>query len=296
MVWTNQRFQNQGYATHLLEKLIRSTAKPIFLDVNKNNPARFLYHRLGFKTIDINGTRERMAVGRRIAIMQPYAFPYIGYLQLINASDLFVFYDDVNYIKRGRINRNNILLNGKEFSFTLPVANASQNRLIKDTLPAIDDHWRDTFIKRLTYAYKKAPYFNQTMERIEGVLSSSHTSIADLAIASIASAFDYMRLELNYVKSSDFSPETREMEKSDRLIAITKKAHGQRYVNTISGQKLYDKTYFMERGVNLSFIKNGEVTYPQFGNIFAPKLSIIDLMMFNHGEAIREFCHAYSII
>ena len=56
----------------------------------------------------------------KTAIMQPYIFPYLGYFQLVNCVDTFVFYDDVNFIKRGWINRNKILINGKEVLLSFP--------------------------------------------------------------------------------------------------------------------------------------------------------------------------------
>ena len=68
----------------------------------------------------------------KIAIMQPYFFPYLGYWQLISAVDRFIVFDDVNYIKKGWINRNRILLNGKDHLFTLPLKGASQNKLINE--------------------------------------------------------------------------------------------------------------------------------------------------------------------
>lgn len=66
----------------------------------------------------------------KIGIMQPYFMPYIGYWQLINEVDKFVLLDDVNYIMRGYINRNNILLNGEIYRFTIPVHKASQNKSV----------------------------------------------------------------------------------------------------------------------------------------------------------------------
>ena len=70
----------------------------------------------------------------KAAIMQPYIFPYIGYFQLIDAVDTFVFYDDVNFIKRGWINRNKLLVNGEEHMFTVALSNVSQNKLINEIL------------------------------------------------------------------------------------------------------------------------------------------------------------------
>ena len=68
----------------------------------------------------------------KIAIMQPYLFPYIGYWQLINMVDEFILLDDVSFIIRGYINRNSILLNGKGYLFSIPLDKPSQNKLIKD--------------------------------------------------------------------------------------------------------------------------------------------------------------------
>ena len=91
--------------------------------------------------------------GLKVGIMQPYVFPYIGYFQLINAVDIFVFYDDVNYIKGGWINRNKLLLNGKESLFTIPLNNASSFKLIKDTEihPNLFPIWKNKFLKSIKY-------------------------------------------------------------------------------------------------------------------------------------------------
>ena len=45
----------------------------------------------------------------KIAIMQPYLFPYIGYFSLIKNTDHFVFFDTPQYIRKGWINRNRII-------------------------------------------------------------------------------------------------------------------------------------------------------------------------------------------
>ena len=91
----------------------------------------------------------------RIAIMQPYTFPYLGYFQLINAVDTFVFYDDVNFIKRGWINRNNILVNGQGSLFTIPLLKASQNKQINEVEVVFDEKWKNQFFKSIEYNYKK---------------------------------------------------------------------------------------------------------------------------------------------
>nr|WP_310590339.1 WbqC family protein [Dyadobacter sp. NIV53] len=80
-----------------------------------------------------------------IAIMQPYIFPYIGYFQLINAVDKFIIYDDVNFINKGWINRNNILVSGQAHLFTIPLKDASQNKLIHEVELIGGDQWKKSF-------------------------------------------------------------------------------------------------------------------------------------------------------
>src|SRR5215217_1532985 len=98
-----------------------------------------------------------------IAIMQPYIFPYIGYFQLINSVDKFIFYDDVDYIKQGWINRNKILLNDGAYLFTIPVTDSSSSRQIKDTSLHEQSYgnWKKKFYSTLDMAYRKAPYYRE---------------------------------------------------------------------------------------------------------------------------------------
>ena len=70
----------------------------------------------------------------KLAIMQPYLFPYLGYFQLIAAVDKFVFYDDVNFIKNGWINRNRLLISGKVNYITIPLSGASSFLKINQVL------------------------------------------------------------------------------------------------------------------------------------------------------------------
>ena len=83
----------------------------------------------------------------KLGIMQPYFMPYIGYWQLIGAVDKYVIFDDVNYIKKGWINRNNILVNGNKKLFTISLHNASQNKLINEIAIADDFEKFDKTIK-----------------------------------------------------------------------------------------------------------------------------------------------------
>lgn len=296
LVWTSPTRRSRGYATSLLQQLIHKRPRPVSMKVHRRNiSARRLCKKLGLSLEAESGEFECWAIGRRIAIMQPYCFPYIGYLQLIGASDIFVFYDDVNFIKRGRINRNSILVNRQAHTFSIPVSDASQNRLILETRPSNVASWRDAFLRTLEMAYKRAPFFAETSSLVAATLDSQPESIADLAITWLEKLDTYTRGNGRFLRSSRFAPESKGMEKSERLIYITRKLSGSRYINMPGGKKLYDKKRFLQDRICLDFLVPKVETYCQFGGSFIPALSSIDVLMFNSPEQVRRLIAGYGV-
>lgn len=235
-------------------------------------------------------------IDKRLSIMQPYIFPYLGYFHLIESTEKIVFYDDVNFIKRGWINRNRILMNDSDFLFTIPVKKSSQNKLINEIKPIIDSNFVSKFYAQVETAYKKAPYYKDVIEIIKLVFSEKYNDMSDLCIKSITSVYKYLGKDIQWTKSSISSPETKGMDKADRLIKITKNLGYEKYVNTLSGKELYDKDYFNDKGVSLNFIKSQEVKYHQFKDTFVPWLSIIDVLMFNDVNGVKDQFKKFIII
>ena len=95
----------------------------------------------------------------KVAVMQPYAFPYFGYLQLMKAVDHFVFMDDVTFIKKSWMNRNKLIANGEEQLFTIPVLKISQNKKINKHY--VGSGWSTKLIRSIQHNYQKSPYFEE---------------------------------------------------------------------------------------------------------------------------------------
>ncbi len=231
----------------------------------------------------------------KVAIMQPYIFPYIGYFQMVNAVDAFVFYDDVNYINRGWINRNRILIQGEAKYFTIPLIKSSQNKLINEIEIDAQSRNFNKIIKAIHIAYKKAPFFTETFEIVNRVLEKEYGTIADLAMESVKQCADYLGISTNFYKSSAHFPETKGREKAERLQAICKHLDADMYINAIGGQELYSKEDFVRQAIELYFIKSLPMEYKQFKNNFVPWLSIIDVLMFNSKEKVKVFLNAYDL-
>jgi len=228
----------------------------------------------------------------KISIMQPYLFPYIGYFQLINAVDKFIFYDDVNFIKNGWINRNRILLNGNSHYITIQLKNASSFKKINN-IEFTDN--RSKIIKTIQQAYRKAPYYSDVIPMIIDAFNINTTSISEQAITSIIATCEYIGMEVKFERSSCKYSETKELEKSTRLQKICKLNNSNQYFNMLGGQNLYSKEDFLTNGIKLHFINSKEVSYTQFDKIFVPCLSIIDVMMFNTKDKIRNFLNSCTI-
>ncbi|KAA8596486.1 WbqC family protein [Vibrio cyclitrophicus] len=228
----------------------------------------------------------------KLAVMQPYLFPYIGYYQLVNSVDKFVFYDDVNFIKCGYINRNNILVNGKSQMFTLPVLSASQNKLINEL--SFSENVKK-ILKTIEQTYSKAPYFNDVFPIIKGVLSDANRSVVNLTIQSVVEVFKYLGIEKEFFLSSEIGNDKSLIAK-ERLIDMTKILDCDIYINSPGGKSLYDKEYFRKSGVELNFIEMKEVSYEQYGSEFVSHLSIIDVLMWNSKMDVKVFLDEYRLV
>jgi hypothetical protein len=232
----------------------------------------------------------------KIAVMQPYLFPYVGYFQLINAVDKFIFFDDVNFIQRGWINRNYFLVNQKKKLITIPCQKASQNKKINEIYPVKDEKITTKILKTLSTSYTKAPYFNTVYPILKSIITFSNKSIARLSANSVLEIIRYLDIKKTIKYSSEEFGETKKMPAADRLIEIAKRENANQYVNSIGGIDLYSKEYFKSKSVELLFLKSDDIKYHQGKDQFIPNLSIIDVLMFNSIEETKAFLNNYQLI
>lgn len=230
----------------------------------------------------------------KVAIMQPYLFPYFGYYQLVNLVDKFVFYDDVTYIKGGYINRNSILINGAPLRFTLPVLSASSNKKINELFFSNETR---KILYTIQQSYSKAPFFKQIYPLIEAVLCSEERNVSLLCAQSIKTVFNYLGVDKKYYSSSDISFD-RSKSPAEKLIDMAGLLNCNHYINPIGGVELYDKEFFENKNVKLSFINMLNVNYVQgltSCSEFFPNLSMIDVLMWNDVAQIKKMFFNYEL-
>ena len=232
----------------------------------------------------------------KIAIMQPYFMPYIGYFQLINSVDQFVVYDDIQYTKKGWINRNRILTNGEGSYISLPLKKHSDYADIRDrSLAATWRSDRKAMLNKLSSCYGKAPYFTDLYPLLEQTILHENSNLFAFTLNSLTMVLNYLKINTPIIVSSSLDIDTT-LRSDKKVIEICKTIKATDYVNPIGGIELYDKDYFSESGISLHFIKTGNIHYTQFNHAFAPWLSIIDVMMFNSVNIIKNMLDDYQLI
>ena len=200
--------------------------------------------------------------------MQPYFFSYLGYWQLINESDKFIFFDDVSYINKGYIDRNYIIYGGKQFKIKLELFKASQNKLINEI--NIGNN-KLKILRQIDLAYRNSPCYEYFMPIVN-----------DIMIEKIA---EYLEIKTKFLYSSNFNTGKTGRNKIKDLTLLN---NGNIYLNMIGGKFLYDQEDFFNSGINLIFLKYKVVRYPQKTEEFNPYVSILDLCFNLSTPEIKE--------
>lgn len=226
----------------------------------------------------------------KIAIMQPYIFPYIGYFNLIYESDIFVLYNDVQYIERGWINRNRVISREGAHEFTIPLQKSSSSKLISDIYLADKTLWQDKFLKMVEMTYKKAPYFLPAFSLINEIFSKDEEKIDGLIYNSIVSIFKYLGVDKKIILSTEIDYD-RGVDKVEKIISIANQLSANTILFPTGSVELYSQKMFPNFKTDV--IKPELLPYKQFKkDQFTSGLSIIDLLMFNSKEnLINHFSH-----
>lgn len=218
--------------------------------------------------------------------------PYLGYFMLMTLVDKYVIFDDVNYIKRGWSARNNILINGQKHLFHINVKGGSQNNIYTEVIVS------DDFVKlnkTLLLSYKKAPYYEETMNVLEKIFSYEDKRFNFFIKHSYEVLLEYWGVKTDLILSS-FLKNEKQLKNKDKIIDICKLLNADNYINAIGGRDLYDEQEFEKNGIKLSFLKPRLMEYPQLSSVFVPALSIIDVMMMNNVDEIKKLLNSFELI
>lgn len=232
----------------------------------------------------------------KLAIMQPYFLPYIGYFQLISSVDVFVIYDNIQYTKKGWINRNRFLKNNQDEYFTIPIKKDSDFLCVNQRF--LSDNLANEKIKlknQIKSSYLKAPYFNEVFQLFENIVDNNEDNLFEFIYYSIQNLCLYLEIETKIIKSSTLTID-HSLKGREKVKAICQQIQANTYINPIGGMDLYDKSDFKRDGIDLYFIKSDNIEYKQFGENFVPWLSILDVLMFNSVDQIKIMLNKIDLL
>jgi hypothetical protein len=231
----------------------------------------------------------------RLAIMQPYFLPYLGYFQLMSAVDKIALLDDANYINGGWVNRNRIAVQGEPHWLTLPLAKASQNRLINEIEIVDDPLWKRKIIRTVELSYQSAPFAGQILPLLSEMLQEARGSLSTFLFYQLRRLADYIGIPIQIEQTSVRYPKDA-LTGQRRILDICVREGASTYVNSPGGRSLYDTELFASAGIELLFLDpNFSALTLRYSGQEGPCLSILDLLMFNSVTAVREATEMFRL-
>jgi hypothetical protein len=223
----------------------------------------------------------------KVVILQPSYIPWRGYFDQICRADLFIFYEDVQYDKRGWRNRNQIKTpKGKQW-LTIPVHGhgaQTENIPIHQIRIAWDNSWSQNHLKTLQHSYVKAPHFDQYLPLLETFYKRRDEFLADFTIDfTIALAHELGNTHTRFMRSSEIVGINGQ--KTDRLIQILQAVGGNHYISGPSARDYIEKEKFDSAGIALEYMEYNYPEYPQLYPPFDPFVSVLDLLLMTGSDA-----------
>lgn len=234
----------------------------------------------------------------KVAIMQPYFFPYLGQFQLIHATDRFILGDDVQYIQYGWINRNRVLkaVDGVQYVI-MPLVKHSSRELIQNIKAVEGDEWKIKLLRQLEHYKKKSPFYANTVEVLKECFSTKDTSVTDLNSHFYSVVCQYLGIDYKVEVSSRMNFDYAGVDTpGERVISMCKQIGATAYLNPPGGTELYDRNMFDANNIGLGFVKPNLKEYNQQRPAFEPGLSIIDVMMFNSVADIKIMLNDFEVL
>ena len=226
----------------------------------------------------------------KLGIMQPYFFPYLGYFDLIHYTDKWIVFDDVQYIRHGWINRNRILHPLHSWSYIIVPVRHTREMPIREVTIADDGKWRKRILGQLQTYKKKAPQYRQVMALMEECLACDENLISHFNLFTLEKVCAYLGIHFDYAVFSQMNLELEGIqEPGDWALRITQALGATEYANPPGGAALFDQDRFAASNIKLTIRNLPPLIYDCPDYTFIPHLSIIDVLMWNPVETIKDY-------
>ncbi|RED18292.1 WbqC family protein [Pontivivens insulae] len=212
----------------------------------------------------------------RISIHQPAYLPWLGYLEKIAQSDVFVFLDTVQFEKNSFTNRNQINSTSGPIWLTVPVVSKGHIGKPLSQLQIADGQpWARKHIASLQASYRKAPSYSRFSEQIEATIRTDTDLLADLCFEQLCVLAELFELETKIVKASTLNLRSR---KSDLILEICTELGATHYLSGTHGRDYLELEAFDKNGIDVAFQSFSTPQYSQIHGDFIPNLACVDYL------------------
>ena len=223
----------------------------------------------------------------RAVIMQPCYFPWLGYFDRIEKSDVFIIFDNAQFVHRTSIlfqNRNKIRTSKGWQWITVPVKNGV-NQLISDVKIDNSQKLQEKHGKAIQYNYGNARNFNKHKEWLENFYSKDWQLLGEMNTESMDFLLKELGIKTKVLMASEIEKE--HLKASEHLIHLSQQLNATEYLSGPYGKEYLEKEKFEKAGIKVIFHEFEHPTYEQAFSGFEPNLSALDLIL-NHGDKSRR--------
>ena len=228
----------------------------------------------------------------RFGIMQPYFFPYLGHFALIANADSWVVFDVTQYTPKSWISRNRVLHPAAGTNWiNVPLKNSSKSIKIHEAKILNLNATAQSTVGKLSHYRRRAPFYRQVEELVKATFAAcgDNDSLVNLNVNGLDIVCEYLGIPFQQQICSQMSlPFPTEMGSGDWAPEICRLVGATSYLNPIGGKALFDPKKFDDIGVLLAFLSMAEFKYDTEPFEFIPHLSIIDVLMWNSPETVRN--------
>ncbi len=234
----------------------------------------------------------------KAVIVQPFYLPWIGYFGMIEKADIFVFADNLQFLKKSWQRRNKIkTINNTSKWISVPVTGKYKQNIsevginnsveYKQKSKVVD--WKGQHWDLISSSYSKAPYFDDYKDDVKEIFERDWELLADLDIYATKKISELLGLKLpDFVNASDLDDANGI--KVDYILNVCNEIGADAYISgPVAKDYININEYqkFKQKNVDLYWFEFTHPVYPQIGSEFIPYLSIIDLL-FNTGKKSKD--------
>jgi len=228
-----------------------------------------------------------------IVVSQPFLFPWVGLFEQIKLADVYVHYDDVQFVRRSFHDRVQIKTQNGYKWMTVPKKYGNQNQLICEVQIDNSQNWKQSHIDFLKQTYGKANFRNEMLQVVEDVYQNEFINLHKLTVSSIMAVVEYFDLTQDRVFQSS-SMLNIEGKRTQRLLDIVKFFKGKKYITGMGALKYFDFDMFENENISVEFVNYKKTPYSQLFGDFNPYVSVLDLIA-NHGKEGTQYIHSGSV-